>query len=248
MIGYNGQQAEHPEANVSTIDPNSKPVGYGGFGVKKPELKRPETGSAPPEVPKEAFDQGSSEPASLIKPTKFKAADPKVTGKKISTGKALVLGGLAATAGIVGTAAVMNTPADTVETEMNRQQQRAAENSQWLQEHASQEGGGFKVQMHPFMPVEVEATSAEQIVARLDQGETVKYYESEADIPVEVKSYEDLKDLKSDVLARKAKAAWQRTKEGIKDEVDGIGEDFKEAGREIKDAWNDAMGEIFGGN
>ena len=234
---------------MSTIDPSqSRQVGYGGFGVRNQEgAARPGATSAPPELPTEAYDSAQPESASLIKPTKFKAADPKVTGKKVSTGKAVLLGGLAVGAAITGTAAVMNTPADTIDTQMNRDQMKAASNTQWLQEHATQDGGGFKVQLHPFMPVEVEAESAEQVIARLDQGETVKYFESEAEIPVEVKSYEDLKDLKSDVLARKAKAAWQRTREEIREDVDGIGEDFKEAGREIKDAWNEAMGEIFGG-
>lgn len=185
--------------------------------------------------PIESFSPGAQ--LDHVGPPRFEDPAQVSEGQRrgIGWGKGLVLALAGLAAGVAGTVAVIHTSSssEVAETKpMTAAEQAALRNIDLMQQIAEQDGGGFKVEN--WFGRQVPAKDVRQVYNRVADGEAVWFYESEAEVPVRVNNFEELRDLARDVAHRHNMAELRRA-------ADELGNAAREGLEELEGAAREGL-------
>lgn len=160
--------------------------------------------------------------------------------KGLGWGKGLVLALAGLAAGVAGTVAVIHTSSSSQvgdQQPLSAAEQAGLRNIDLMQQIAQRDGGGFKVEN--WFGRQVPARDVRQVYNRVADGEAVWFYESEAEVPVEVQSFDELRVLARDVAHRHNVAELKRAAEELGDAARQGLEELEHAAREGLDQLKD---------
>ncbi|MBI3926975.1 MAG: hypothetical protein HY319_15675 [Armatimonadetes bacterium] len=176
---------------------------------------------------------GVVQPREIYQPGEIPGAPPVVSradaGQKRCSRKGLYFAlGVGATLAVVGGAALISDsgPAQPVQSvPLSQSEKNALDHLDFLQRQGQKDGGGLKVDGLLWGQNDASPSEAYQ---RLREREPVYFYESEAEVPVQIRSFEQLESVRDELQTRVLKNE-------IRSGIDEIGRGAREF-----------LGEIFG--